>query len=130
LKASRMSRPLSVGLSRECSVKRSGLESVEHLARERHQRADLVAPRRDVLLHRELPPHGLEAARHHHHRLRGAPEQRRDVRAKVLDDDLDLLRDVVGVQLDPAHERFIAALRSTSASSSLLAVVRELEGEE
>jgi hypothetical protein len=103
---------------------------VEHLARERHQRADLVAPRRDVLLHRELPPHGVEARRHHHHRLRGAPEQRRDVRAKVLDDDLDLLRDVVGVELDPPHDPFIAALRSTSASSSSLPSCASLKATE
>jgi len=46
---------------------------VADLARKRDQRADLVAALADVFRDRELPPHGLLAAREHHHRTARNP---------------------------------------------------------
>jgi hypothetical protein len=57
-----MSRPLRFGLSALLfSVNGSGPDSLSiHLARERHQRADLVALLLDVLLDGQLPAHRLQ----------------------------------------------------------------------
>ena len=54
----------------------------------------------------DLPAHGLLAAGENHHRLGLAVQQRRDVLAEVLDDDLDLLADVVGMETHPSHDAF------------------------
>ncbi len=77
---------------------------VVHLAGEGDQRADLVAVFLDVFVDGQLPAHRLHAAADHHHRLGLAVEQRGHVFAEVLDDDLHLLGDVVGVQPHPAHD--------------------------
>ena len=102
---------------------------VVHLAGERHQRADLVAVLLDVFVDGELPAHGLHAAADDHHRLGLAVEQRRDVFAEVLDDDLHLLRDVVGVQPHPAHDPLHGRAALDLLLVVILAVVRQLEGQ-
>jgi len=66
-----------------------------------------VALLRYVFLDRQLPPHGLDPAAQHHHRLALSVQERLDVLAIVFDDDLDLLADVPGVQLHPLHDRLV-----------------------
>ena len=56
-------------------------------------------------------------------------EQRRDVLAEVLDDDLHLLRDVVGVQPHPAHDALHRRAALDLLLVVLLALVRQLEGQ-
>ena len=68
-------------------------------------------------------------AAHHHHRLGLAAEQRRHVLAEVLDDDLHLLGDVVGVQPHPAHDALHRRAALDRRLVVVLAVVRQLEGQ-
>ena len=56
-------------------------------------------------------------------------EQRRDVLAEVLDDDLDLLADVVGVKPHPAHDALHGGVALDLLLVHLLAVVGEPEGQ-
>ena len=65
----------------------------------------------------------------HHHRLGLALQQRRDVLAEVLDDDLDLLGDVVGVQPHPAHDALQRRAALDLLVVQLLAVVGQPEGQ-
>jgi hypothetical protein len=92
---------------------------VTHLARESHHGANHITARLDVLLDGQLPAHGLDAAAHHHHGLGLAIEQRRDEGPEVLDDNLHLLRDVVRVQADPAHD----ALHGGAALDGVFVVI-------
>ena len=126
-----MSRPRRFGFSGLlCFGERVGAGfRVVHLAGERHQRADPVAPLLDVLVDGQLPAHRLHAAADHHHRLGLAAQQRRDVLAEVLDDDLDLLRDVVGVQPHPAHDPLHRRAALDLLLVELLAFVGQLEGQ-
>ena len=56
-------------------------------------------------------------------------EQRRDVLAEMLDDDLDLLGDVVGMQPHPAHDALQRRAAFDLLVVQLLAVMREPEGQ-
>ena len=97
---------LQIGIERLAVLReavRTGL-LVVHFSGEGHQRADLVAVVLDVFVDGQLPAHGLDAAADHDHCLGLAVQQRRHVGAEVLDDDLDCLGDVVGVQPHPAHD--------------------------
>ena len=131
LNASRMSRPRRLGFSRVAGFgERVGAGFlVLDLARERHQRADAVAAFLDVLVDRELPPDHFLPAADHHHRLGLAVQQRRDVLAEVLDDHLDLLRDVVRMQPHPAHDPLQGRAALDFLVVVVLAVVGQLEGQ-
>ena len=126
-----MSRLPKFGLSVLAALRervRPGL-LVDDFARERDQSADLVAALADVFGQRQMPAHGLDAARQHHHRLGLAVEQRRDVLAEMLDDDRDLLADVVGVKPHPAHDAFQRGVALDFDFVPFLAAAREAEGE-
>ena len=78
---------------------------VGDLAGEGHQGAHVRVPHvLDVLVHLALVPDGGGAGVGDHHGLGLPVEQSGHVGAEVLHDDLDLLRDVRRVQLDPPHE--------------------------
>ena len=79
---------------------------IDDFARERHQRVDLVAMLGDVFANGLLPAHRFFAAAGHDHRLRLAFQQTGHVLAKVLDHELNTLRDVVLMQAHPAHDAF------------------------
>ena len=126
-----MSRPVQVGIKRLAGFRervRAGFRVV-HLAGKRDQRADLVAALADVFVDRELPAHGLHAAPQHHHRLGLASKQRRNVLAEMLDDDLDFLRDVVGVQPHPTHDALHRGVTFDFFLIPFLAAAGEAEGE-
>ena len=119
-----MSRPFRFGIQGVAVLRetvRAGF-LVIHLAGEGDQRADLVAVFLDVFVDGQLPAHRLDPAADHDHRLGLAAEQRGHVFAEVLDHDLHLLGDVVGVQPHPAHD----ALQRRAALDRLLVVVLAL----
>ncbi|MDT4835455.1 hypothetical protein FQZ97_691210 [compost metagenome] len=101
---------------------------VINFAGERHQGANWIALALHILVDCQLPAHRLLPTGNHHHGLSFAFQQRLHVFAEVLDHHLHFLRDVVRVQLDPAHDAFqrLAALHLGFAQ--LLTVVRQLEG--
>ncbi|EXI77156.1 MAG: hypothetical protein AW10_03972 [Candidatus Accumulibacter appositus] len=102
------------------AVRAGGL--VIHLAGERDQRADLVALALDVFVDSQLPAYCFDPTADDDHRLGLAAEQRNHKFAEVLDDDLDLLGNVVGVQAHPVHD----ALQRGASLDRLLVVVGSL----
>jgi hypothetical protein len=102
---------------------------VVDLAGEGHQRAEGVTLLPDVLVDGQLPADGLLAGAEHDHGLRPPAEERRDVLAEVLDDDLHLLADVVRVQLHPAHQSAGGGAALDLVVGDLLALVGESERE-
>jgi len=68
------------------------------------QGGEFVALALDVFIDSQLPADSFQAAGDDEHGFGFATDQRRDIFAEVLDDDLDLLNDIIGMQADPAHD--------------------------
>ncbi len=100
---------------------------VVDFTRERHQHAQRVVALFNVGANRFLPAYSLFATRDYDHRLRFALKQRLHVLAVVLDDDLHLLRDVVGVQPNPLHDALHGGAALDLLLVQFLAVVGQLE---
>ena len=77
----------------------------------------------------KLPSDRFQPAGYDHHGFRVAAQQWRNQLAKVLDDDLDLLRDVVWVESDPTHDPLHRRAAFDLFLIEFLAVVRKLESQ-
>ncbi len=102
---------------------------VVHLAGEGDHRTDLVAVFLDVFVDSQLPAHRLQTTADHHHRLGLPIEQRSHILAEVFHHDFYFLRDVVGVELDPAHDALERRAALDFLVVDFLAFVRQLENQ-
>ncbi len=101
--------------------------AIVDFARKRHQCAQIIALLFDVFVDGQLVAHGSLARIGDDHRFGAAIEKRGHVAAKVLDDDLHFLADVVRVQTHPAHERFERARLIDFIIVVILPVVNQSE---
>ena len=83
---------------------RSGL-GILNFTRERQQTPQRILFTGDVLADHPFPAARFLVTGYHHHRLISATKQWRDKLRKVLDNDLDLLRDVARMKPPRAQAR-------------------------
>ncbi len=87
-----------------------GLAAILHRAGERHQRLERIPALGEVLVHRQLVAHRVQARARHNHRLGLAADVALGMGCEVLDADLHLLADGVRVQLDEGFQQIFGLL--------------------
>src|SRR6266852_1140829 len=96
-----------------------GLPAVLHRAGERHKRLERIPAFGEVLVHRQLVAHRVQARARHDHRLSLAADVALGTGCEVLDADLHLLADGVRVQLDEGFQQIFGLLLTSSLTSIL-----------
>ena len=102
---------------------------VIHFTGESYDGFDVVAFFLDVLIDCQLPANGFYAATDNHHRFCFAAYQRGNQYSVVLDDDLNFLRNVVGVKPNPTHQALQSLALFNLCFVPLLTLVGQFESQ-